>query len=367
MLALTHSAAKAGVVAFARGVPAALFALPSGLAADYFSRKRLMIASDAVGACAVGGLALLIILHAAPFWAIAAIAFVEGCGAAVFSAASVGAIRAVVPPQDLPDAIASNSARLATVQVLGPPFGGVLYGIGRFVPFLGDAVSYAFSTGTILAITTPFQEERERDTAPLRTRLIDGFRFLWRRPFLRTSTLVFGLLNFIEPAWIFAVVVLGRRHGLSSGEIGALVTVLGISVVAGSALTPLVHRRLPGHAVLVLEMWTWCASVFYLAWPSVFVLAALLVPAGLTITSTDSVLYSLMIRLTPDRLVGRVSSVHTTISLAISPLGPLLMGVLLAETSPRAAVAVISALAVALALWGTFSPAMRAAPSLQDT
>ena len=366
VLAVTHSASKAGLVAFARGVPGALFALPAGLAADHFGRKGLMIVSDAARAGAVGALAVLIVVHHAAFWTIPPLAFVEGCGAAIFSAASVGAVRAVVPPQQLPAAIASNTARLATVQVLGPPLGGLLYGLGRFVPFLGDALSYAFSTGSILAMRTPFQEERERDESPLRTRLADGFRFLWSQPFLRTSTLVFGLLNFFGPAWIFAVVVLGRRHGLSSGAVGALVTVSGLSIVAGSALSPFVRRKLPSHAVLLLELWAWCASAFYLAWPSVYVLAALLVPSGLAIPSTDSVVHSLRIGLTPDRLIGRVSSVHSTISLAISPLGPLIVGFLIADASPRSAVGVLAGLAIALALWGTLSPAIRSAPSLAD-
>jgi len=49
-LALTHSPAKAGIVAFARALPLWLFALPGGLAADRFSRKRLMIISDVVRA-----------------------------------------------------------------------------------------------------------------------------------------------------------------------------------------------------------------------------------------------------------------------------------------------------------------------------
>ena len=366
VLALTHSAAKAGIVAFARGLPAALFALPAGLAADHFNRRRLMVGSDAVRVCAVGTLAALILAHEATYWAIPAIAFVEGCGAAVFSAASVGAVRAVVPPQQLPAAIASNTARLATVQVLGPPLGGALFAVGRFVPFLGDAVSYVFSTASVMAMRTPFQETRERDSSPLRTRLADGFRFLWSHPFLRTSTLVFGLLNFFGPAWIFAVVVLGRRQGLSSGEVGALVTVSGASIVAGSALSPIVRRRLPTHAVLLLELWAWCACAVYVAWPSVYVLAASLVPSGLAIPSTDSVVHSLRIRLTPDRLIGRVSSVHSTLSLAISPLGPLVVGFLVADVSPRAAVAVIAGLAIALALWGTLSPAIRAAPSLDE-
>jgi hypothetical protein len=70
--------------------------------------------------------------------------------------------------------------------------------------------------------------------------------------------------------------------------------------------------------------------------------------------------------MTPDRLQGRVASVWTTIGLAIAPLGPLLAGVLLDAVSARATIAVFAAAGLILALWGTLSPAIRAAPSLSE-
>src|SRR6266699_3818604 len=96
VLAVTGSAAKTGVVSFARILPAALFALPAGLAADHWNRKWLMIAADGVRVLAIGSLAAAILLHSAPFWVIVLIAFVEGTGTAVFAAAYPGASRAVV-------------------------------------------------------------------------------------------------------------------------------------------------------------------------------------------------------------------------------------------------------------------------------
>src|ERR1700740_3386367 len=62
VLALTHSPAKAGVVAFARALPLWLFAFPGGLAADRSSRKRLMISADVVRAAALAALGLAIVL-----------------------------------------------------------------------------------------------------------------------------------------------------------------------------------------------------------------------------------------------------------------------------------------------------------------
>ena len=52
VLGLTGSPAKAGVVAFVRLLAMALFALPAGLAADRWNRRRLMIGAHAVRALA---------------------------------------------------------------------------------------------------------------------------------------------------------------------------------------------------------------------------------------------------------------------------------------------------------------------------
>ena len=358
VLAVTGSAARAGVVQFAGILPSAVFALPAGVMADHANRKWLMIAADAVRLVAIAGLAAAILADQIPFWAIVLVAFVEGSGGAVFSAAEPGAMRAVVPARQLPAAAAAQTGRQAAVRTAGPPLGGALFGIARALPFLADAVSYSFSIGLLLAMRTPFQQPRQRGRSTVRERVAEGFRFLWGQPFLRVCAVLFGLSNFIGPGVLLAVVVIGRRQGLSGGQVGLLVAAFGACLLLGSFLSPV-------RAVLLAEFWTWMGSGLFLIWPSVFVLAASILPTALAIPSSDSVVHGYRIAMTPDRLLGRVSSVWTTIALVIAPLGPLLAGLLL-EVSERAAVATFAASGLLLAVWGTLSPAIRAAPSLDQ-
>jgi hypothetical protein len=70
--------------------------------------------------------------------------------------------------------------------------------------------------------------------------------------------------------------------------------------------------------------------------------------------------------MTPDRLLGRAGSVRSTIALLPAPLGPLTAGFLLDAVSERATIAVFAAFGLVLALWGTLSPAIRSAPSLDE-
>ena len=366
VLAVTHSSAKAGVVSFSRTLPWALFALSAGVAADRWNRKRLMIGADGARVLAIGGLAATILLHRIAFWAIPVVAFVEGSGAALFSAAQAGAMRAVVPARQLPAAAGAQTGRQAAVGLAGPPLGGALFGLARALPFLVDAASYAFSIVSLLAMRTPFQEQREPDGSSLRSRLAEGIRFLWGHPFLRTCALLFGLSNFVGPGLLLAIVVLGERRGLSGGEVGALVAAFGACLLLGSLLSPLVRRLLSVRGVLLLELWTWLGCALFLVWPNVYALTASILPTALAIPSTNSVVHGYRIAMTPDRLIGRVESMWSTISLLIAPLGPLAAGILLGAMSARATIAVFAAFGLVLAVWGTLSPSIRAAPGLDE-
>jgi fucose permease len=366
VLAVTGSAAKAGVVSFARTLPWALLALPAGVVADRWNRKRLMIAADGVRVVAVGCLAAAVLVDKIPFWAIPLAAFVEGSGAVLFRAAQAGAMRAIVPVRQLPAAAGAQTGRQAAVRLAGPPLGGALFGLGRALPFLVDAASYAFSIISLLAMRTPFQQQREPDRSSLRSRLAEGFRFLLGHRFLRTCALLFGLTNFVGPGVLFAIVVIGQRQGLSGGEVGILVAAFGACLLLGSFLSPLVRRLLAVRAVLLLELWTWPGCALFLVWPNVYVLAASILPTALAIPSTDSVVHGYRIALTPDRLLGRAESVWATISLLTAPLGPLAAGALLDATSARATIALFAVFGLVLAIWGMLSPSIRAAPSLDE-
>ena len=218
VLAIGGSAAEAGLVSFAGLGAVALFSLPAGVAADRWSRRRVMIGADAVRALAVAGLGLAVVAWSAPLPAIVAVAAVEGAGTAFFWSGLAGALRSVVPPAQLQAAAGLQEARRAVVRIGGGPLGGILFGVGRAVPFLVDAVSYACSSASLLAMRTPFEEARApAGPARLRSRVAEGFRFLWGNPFLRVTTLLYSLGNFLGAG----CAARARRRGRSKADGGA--------------------------------------------------------------------------------------------------------------------------------------------------
>jgi len=354
VLSLTHSPTQAGLVSFARLLPSPLLGLLAGAAADRWDRRRIMLASDAVRALAIGALALIVVTHPAT-WAIAMVAFVEGSGDAFFFGSQIGAIRAVVPEAQLASAIGVQQARSASVGIAGPPIGGALFGLARVLPFVADAVSYAFSFLSLLAMRTPFQQPRERSTLRLRAQLAEGFRFLWAQPFIRTTSFLYGIGNFTIPGILLVLVVAARQRGLSGGAVGALLAAFSASVLTGSLASGLVRRRYGARAIILAEQYTGLAVIAFLIRPSVWVLAIAILPQAFVLPVTDTVVVSRRIALTPDRLLGRVEAVRLTIARTAAPLGPLAAGLLAGTVSNRAAIALFAVFAVVLAVWATAS------------
>jgi MFS family permease len=366
VLALTNSAVRAGIVAFARAIPAGLLAIPAGLAADRWNRKAVMIGADIVRLLAVGLLASAVFVHHAAFWLIVVAAFVEGCGSAFFAAASPAAIRAVVPHEQLPDALGANTGRQSAVMLAGPPLGGALFGVSRVLPFFTDAGSYVFSFVSLLLIRTPFQSERQADTAPLGQQVKEGMTFIWSQPFIRASSFLYGLLNFTAPGLLFCVVVIGKEEGRSSAAVGGLVAIFAVSALVGSFFTGRVRRVMREHSILVLEMWGWTACAAFLVWPNAYVLGASLAPVGLVVASSDSIVHAYRLAITPDRLLGRSESVRSAMAMLLGSLSPLVAGLLIADTTPRWTIAFFTVMGVGLVLWGMASKALRSVAPLDQ-
>jgi MFS transporter len=368
VLSLTHSPAKAGVAAFVRLAPWPLFALPAGVAVDRWNRKHLMILSDVVRTVAVGFLAVVIATGHVTFGVIAVVAFVEGTMYVLFNIAEIGAVRSVVATEQLPRAFATEQARLSSVYLAGPPLGGFLFGLGRSLPFIFDAISYAFSTGTLLAMRTPFQEERvETAETNLRAEIKEGLAWLWSHTFLRICALLFAAVNFVWGALELTIIVTARRQGLHPAAIGLLIAVIGALSLAGSLAAPWFHRVLSMRTTVIASSWLALGVGTYLLWPSAYALVAGTAPLAFFIPTQNAMIIGYRVAIVPDRLQGRVNSVARSLALMALPLGPVVAGVLLGAFSARATVFALLLWVTAIAIVTTASRTIRSAPDFHAT
>ena len=366
VLVVTGSPTKAGLVGFASILPYPLFVLPAGLIADRLDRKRVMIVADVVRALVLAGLVAALAEGDPPFALIFAVAFVDGTAFAFFNIAEVGALRAVVPKEQLPRAAAAEQARLSTVILAGPPLGGFLFGLGRGLPFLFDAVSYVFSLVSVVAMRTPFQEEVAVPEGGLRAQVTEGFRWLWRQPFLRGSAVLFAFTNFGGNALYLFLVVAAEQQGLSPALIGTLIAIYGGLSLVGSLISPRVQSLMSMRTILVSTLWFAVGVGLYVIEPNVWLLIAGVVPLALLNPSLNAVVIGYRVGITPDHLQGRVNSAARLIAQVGAPLGPLVAGLLLGAFSPRVTCLFITAWFAAIALWATLSPSIRKAPKLSE-
>jgi MFS family permease len=124
------------VVGLAKWLPLAVFALPAGALADRMDRKRLMITTDAIRLAGAASIVVALWLGRPPYLQIVLVAFLDGAMFVTSHITERGALKQVVEPEQVQDAVAQNEARYFGASILGPPLGGLLFAAARALPFL---------------------------------------------------------------------------------------------------------------------------------------------------------------------------------------------------------------------------------------
>jgi MFS family permease len=361
---LTHSAmvAAAAEACFLFGMAAAL--LPAGVLADRMDRRLIMRASSGTGALLYASLVVAGIEHHLTIPHLLVVAALTGIGSGLFSPAEASAVRAVVPTEDLPTALSQNQARQHVASLVGGPLGGLLYGVARWLPFLADAVTFAFSflmLGRIRADLSAPHREGPR-TSPVAD-LVEGFRFLAGRPFFRVLMTWAALVNLTVNALFFVAILRLIQAHFHPAEIGLVETASGVCGILGALAAPTLINRFATGRLTVVIAWSFVPLVAPMVfWNNPAVVAAslglglLLNPAGNAGISAYS------IAITPDHLQGRLSSSMRFLSMAVMPLAPVIGGALLSGLGGAQAIAVLGVLTAGVALVPTVSRSVRGVP-----
>lgn len=367
VLSLTRSPAQAGIVGFAATLPYLLFQLPAGGLVDRLDRKRTMIACDVGRALALASIPIALWVGHLTTSQISVVAFVDGTLFIGFSLAEGAALPNVVAPEALPAAIAQNEAKTRAAQLLGQPIGGILFEAARSLPFVADAVSYVVSVLTLLFIKAEFQGQRTEERRSFAREIGEGFGWLWRQRFLRACALLIGATNFMFQAMVLVIIVLARSRGASAGLIGVTFGFVGVGGLVGSFVGAWVQRHVPTKVVVLGVAWFWAALLPLFAivpWPiaygPILGLMALVGPPWSVVLGT----YEL--RLTPDRLLGRVQSVEGLLAWGSIPLGSLGAGFLLQTAGATTMTWLMVVMTGVVALAATLSRSMREVPELPN-
>ena len=363
VLALTRSPAQAGIVGFFNTLPYVLFTLPAGALVDRWDRKRVMILCDTGRGLSIGSVVLTLRLGHLSVVQLALVAFVEGTLSVFFTLSESAAVPRVVSPDQLTAAVSVNESTRRGAELIGPSVGGLLFSIGRALPFLADTISYLISVLSLLFIETTFQEQREGQATTLRQEIGEGLQWVWHQPFVRTSLFLVAGSNLLFEASSLIVIVLAQHLHASAAIIGVIFSLFGVGGVIGAVVAPWAQHRLSLSQIVIGANWVWA-----LLWP-LFAIVPQPLLLGL-INATMAVagaawnvaLGSYTLALIPDALRGRVRSISLLIAWGSIPVGAMLSGFLLQLVGPTSAVLITAAAMLGLAVAATLSPDLRNAP-----
>lgn len=360
ILALTHSAVLAGVVGTARAITLLCLQLPAGALADRFDRRLTMIVCDTMRAVLLAVLGILIAAHLASWPVVLVVSLIEGGAGAIFDPAAAAALPGIVPDGQLEEAWAATEARTYGAGLAGPALGGVLFGLGRAVPFLADAVSYAVSSGTVNRIRGRFRPETAAGRKALWREVADGLRIVWQVPILRAVVIQAPLVNVAFNGVIFTITLAMRQHGTSTAVIGLVQAAIAAGGLLGAVAAPRLQGRMRlGTLVTAITM----------AGALLFGAAALLIPSPLVAApvamalllapTVNAALFAVMLRSTPEEMRGRVTNTVLMAATALATLAPLIAGLLVQHVSGAWAVGAFAATMAVAAVLCLILPGLR--------
>lgn len=371
VLALTGSAAQAGLVGLAKWLPLAVFAVPAGVLADRVDRKRLMIVSDLIRMLAAASIVIALIVGRPPFAQIFIAAFLDG---ALFICSYIcerGALSQIVPAEQLHDAVTQNEARTFAAGIVGPSLGGLLFSIGRSLPFIADCASFLSSMTAIAATKSPFQADRDttatRSWRSLGSELSSGFAWLRRHPFFGTCALLFAAGNPVFTGLYLLAILLAREHGASSAMIGAMFAIIGTGGVLGALAAPRIRRWISVRGVIAYGDWLlFVVVVGLLVAHDALLIGGLVAAAEFATPVINGVVSGARIAATPDELQGRVQASSTMIAMSLGWLGPLAVGAIFERSGAITTVSVVAGWTLLLAVSATVAPQLRRAPNVRE-
>ncbi len=291
-----------------------LFSLPAGVVADRVDRRWLIVVANVARVVVLGVLTTTILTDEVNIAVVLSAIFLLGIAETFADNTTATLLPMLVAKRDLGIANARVMAGVVTLnQLVGPPVGALLFGLGRSFPFVTQVVCIAASILLVLRIQLPDHRLEGTGVRPtIRKDMREGLAWVWHHAAIRTLVLTIVMFNVtFGAAW--SVLVLYSLERLEMGEIGF--GLLTSALAAGGMLGTVSYGWLARHVSLgnimrgglIIETLTHLAlalnSIPWVAMVVMFVFGAHAFVWGTTSITVRQ-------RAVPTRFQGRVQGVY---------------------------------------------------------
>jgi len=275
-----------------------------GVLADRLDRRAILVASDLARAVLILGA-----VFTRDLFALYALVFLIGLARTFFNPTIRAAFPSVVGEGDLTRANSLISATFSISITVGPALGGLLVATaGVDAAFVADAVTYLISAAVLSRIPLPHLQESEDEGFVREMR--SGFGYLAGARIPLAILVGAFLVQLATEATVPAEVFLAKES-FNAGDAGygLLVSLWGVGMVAGSALTAVLGDRVNLIPLYFLGIFVWALALAGAGLSSTFILAlGTLVVAGVSNGIDNVATDTILQKRVPAALLGRVFS-----------------------------------------------------------
>jgi MFS family permease len=364
VLEITHRSDQLGIAAAMQFLPMLLLGAPAGVLADRIDNRRLLLATS--GASGLLALALGVVVatgHVTILW-IYALTLMLGIVLAVERPAMQAILFQLVGPTLLPSAVAANSTINSVARLIGPAMAGALIAtVGVETCFIINAASYLVVIGALMALRSSALIDRPL-SGQRKGRLREGFAYVRANPDVRRPLLVMVVvgtvaLNFQTtfPSMVHFEFQLGAGAVGLAMSVSAIGSIIGGIYIAGVRPHP---RRTLAVALAGFAGACFALSIMPGFWPFV----AMSIVLGFASASFQSVNTVVLQQATEPSMQGRVMALHQMAWFGSTPIGAVLMGWVIQQSSPRVPFA-LGGLSALLCAAAVISRRSLSAPALE--
>ncbi|HNW44055.1 MAG TPA: MFS transporter [Elusimicrobiales bacterium] len=354
---LTGSPLMLGVAGFASQAPSLFLAPLTGVAADRFDRRRIMLITQTLSMLQALVLALLVLAGSPQVWQIIALASVLGLiNAFDIPARQAFVVELVENREDLSNAIALNSSMFNSARLIGPSIAGVcIAAFGEGVCFLLNAVSYL----AVIAALRAMRPGPRGAPVPGKARggFAEGLSYVAGFPPIKYIMLLLALgsllgmpYTVLMPAYVKEILHGGPR------TLGFLMACAGVGALLGALR--LAARRHSAGLERGIPFFTglFGAGLLAFSFSDVFAVSAACIGlASFGMISFMASANTVIQTLVDDDKRGRVMALYSVAFMGMAPFGSLLAG----WTAQRLGVAHTMALSGVFVLAGTAAFALK--------